>query len=181
MMLSPALIHMHDALRPGGFSTWLVCSCNALFPYINSCPPGPFISSVETHAPVPYAHHPRPWPLHVFLAAHVPMHQLVHLSRVLPTLHLWHVPQDPTIHPCVELLADQPVPNLLTYCVEVVTTDMRGAGTDSNVWLEIHGTQVRLAFLNHMCNRAVTNPFPPPNTNSPIDVVAPARSWLLPS
>ena len=46
------------------------------------------------------------------------------------------------MHPCVELLADLPVPTLLTYSLEVCTTDMRGAGTDSNVWIEIHGMQV---------------------------------------
>ena len=50
--------------------------------------------------------------------------------------------QDPSVHPCVELLADLPVPTLLTYSLEVCTTDMRGAGTDSNVWIEIHGMQV---------------------------------------
>ena len=51
--------------------------------------------------------------------------------------------QDPKVPASVELLADRPVPQLLRYRLEVATSDMRGAGTDSNVFVELHGMLVR--------------------------------------
>jgi hypothetical protein len=51
-------------------------------------------------------------------------------------------PQGPP--PSVELLADLPVPLITRYRLEVFTTDSRGAGTDSAVFIEIHGMQVRM-------------------------------------
>ncbi|GFH12747.1 uncharacterized protein HaLaN_08491, partial [Haematococcus lacustris] len=52
--------------------------------------------------------------------------------------------QDPTVPASVELLPDRPIPNILRYRIECYTSDMRGSGTDSNIYLEMHGTLGKL-------------------------------------
>jgi hypothetical protein len=48
----------------------------------------------------------------------------------------------------VELVASDAGADLVSYALEVVTSDMRGAGTDSSVWIELHGELVGMWVAN---------------------------------
>ncbi len=50
--------------------------------------------------------------------------------------------QAPGQCPSVELAATDGDAEMVSYRLEVVTSDLRGASTDSSVWVEIHGAQV---------------------------------------
>ena len=47
----------------------------------------------------------------------------------------------------MELLPGLPVPTILKYKIDVTTSDQRGAGTDSSVFIELHGMAGKLGPL----------------------------------
>eukprot|EP00798_Chlamydomonas_sp_ICE-L_P013676 gene13676-19564_t len=59
----------------------------------------------------------------------------------------WIRSDDPAVFPVVELLPGLPLPTFLRYKVEVSTTNIRGAGTDSGIFLEMHGMQGKIGPL----------------------------------
>lgn len=56
----------------------------------------------------------------------------------------WIRSDDPSVYPSVELVPGLPVPTMLQYRLHVVTADLRGAGTTSNVFVELHGVQGKI-------------------------------------
>ncbi|KAG1662011.1 hypothetical protein FOA52_009500 [Chlamydomonas sp. UWO 241] len=56
----------------------------------------------------------------------------------------WLRSDQPEVYPSIELLPGLPVPLAMTYRVEVTTAEMKGTGTTSSVFLELHGATGRL-------------------------------------
>ena len=56
----------------------------------------------------------------------------------------WIRSDDPSVYPSIELVPGLPVPTMLQYRLHVVTADLRGAGTTSNVFVELHGVQGKI-------------------------------------
>lgn len=51
----------------------------------------------------------------------------------------WIRSDQPDVYPSVELIPGRPIPLVLRYRLDVVTADVKGAATTSNVFVEIHG------------------------------------------
>ncbi|KXZ51726.1 hypothetical protein GPECTOR_11g173 [Gonium pectorale] len=87
---------------------------------------------------------------------------LCFLSISLPLLFLqttvficnqWLQDADRSVHPSVELVPGGEMPVTLHYKVQVVTSDIKGAGTESKIYLEMRGSQGKLGPI-HLDNPA---------------------------
>lgn len=59
----------------------------------------------------------------------------------------WIRSDQSAVHPSVELLAGRPIPLLTNYRLDIITTDMRGSGTTSNVFVELVGEMGKIGPL----------------------------------
>ena len=51
----------------------------------------------------------------------------------------WIRSDQPEVYPSVELIPGRPIPLVLRYRLDIVTADVKGAATTSNVFVEMHG------------------------------------------